>query len=99
MQRSMVLQATLVAFCFLLFAFCFLLFLFSIPVLHVGRGVWGIFLAGKKMSERSELFFPEEKYPTPRVPAPTTGRLGAQTSGPEAQTRPIGKTRIQTRFC
>jgi hypothetical protein len=35
----------------------------------VGSGVWGIFLAGKKMSERSELFFPEEKYPTPHVPA------------------------------
>ncbi|WP_289101661.1 hypothetical protein [uncultured Marinobacter sp.] len=78
---------------------CFLLFVFSIPVLPVGRGVWGIFLAGKKMSERSELFFPEEKYPTPRVPAPTTGRLGAQTSGPQAQTGPIGKPRIQTRFC
>src|SRR5690554_4367418 len=71
MQRSMVLQVTLVAF-------CLLLFVFSIPVLLVGRGVWGIFLAGKKMSERSELFFPEEKYPTPRVPARIPSRLGAQ---------------------
>jgi hypothetical protein len=48
---------------------CFRCFFLGIPVLHVGRGVWGIFLSGKKMSERSELFFPEEKYPIPRVPA------------------------------
>jgi hypothetical protein len=48
----------------------FFAFTLGIPVMHVGRGVWGIFLAGKKMSERSELFFPEEKYPIPPVPAP-----------------------------
>ena len=78
---------------------CSRCFFLGIPVLPVGRGVWGIFLTGKKMSERSELFFPEEKYPTPRVPAPTTGRLGAQTSGPQAQTRPICKTRTPIRFC
>jgi len=55
-------------------------FVFNLPIppLPVGRGVWGVFLAGKKMSERSELFFPEEKHPAPRVPARTPGRLGAQ---------------------
>ncbi|TVT33544.1 MAG: hypothetical protein FHK81_08880 [Marinobacter vinifirmus] len=78
--------------CLLPFAFCFLLFTFSTPVLPVGRGVWGIFLTGKKMSERSELFFPEEKYPTPRVPARITRKLGAQT-------RPYGQIRTPTRFC
>jgi len=30
-----------------------------------------VFSAGKKMSERSELFFPEEKTYPPRKPAPT----------------------------
>jgi hypothetical protein len=29
----------------------------------VSEVVWGCFSGGKKMSERSELFFPEEKHP------------------------------------
>src|SRR5690554_4314511 len=34
------------------------------------REVGRVFLAGKKMSERSELFFPEEKHAPPPSPPP-----------------------------
>jgi len=37
--------------------------------------VWVCFSAGKKMSERSELFFPEEKH-SHGLSAPSTGRPG-----------------------
>src|SRR5690349_8843224 len=62
-----------------------------IPELPVGSGVWGVFLAGKKMSERSELFFPEEKHPTPHVPARTPNRQAAQA-------RPSGRNRTNSRL-
>ncbi len=44
---------------------------------RAGHGVGGVFSAGKKMSERSELFFPEEKTPPSAGPA----KLQSRNSG------------------
>src|SRR5690554_4030445 len=75
MQRSMVLQVTLVAFCFLLFAFCFLLFAFcflysAFPCCTSVGGCGVFFWQGKRCLSEASCFSQKKNTPHPAYPPP-----------------------------